>query len=100
MEVIEFSKHLPQISFKIVMEHYRHESFYKNMVVLALQSIEFTNADINYSFYVYRIAVWKLQCFKPPKYLFPLCQLQTVWSLWSTQFPPYIWFSLLRRTIT
>jgi hypothetical protein len=57
VEVTEFSKHLPQISFKIATEHYRHESFYENMLVVALQFIEFTSADINYSFYFYRIVV-------------------------------------------
>jgi hypothetical protein len=31
------------------------------MVVMTLQTIEFTGADINYSFYVSRIVVWKLQ---------------------------------------
>jgi hypothetical protein len=51
------------------------------MVVVALQSIEFTSADINCSFYVYRIAVWKLQCLKPPKYLFLFYWLQKVWMI-------------------
>jgi hypothetical protein len=57
IEVTEFSKHLPQIDFKIAMEHYRYESFYENMVVMALQSIQFTSADIYDSFYVCCIAV-------------------------------------------
>jgi hypothetical protein len=26
-----------------------------------------------HSFYVFHIAVWKLQCLKPHKYLFPFC---------------------------
>jgi hypothetical protein len=39
------------------MKHYWHESPYENMVVVALQSIEFTGANINYLFYVCRIAV-------------------------------------------
>jgi hypothetical protein len=60
------------------------------MVVVTLQSIEFTNADIDCSFYVCRITIWKLQCLKPPKYLFPFCWLQIVWSLWYPQFPPCI----------
>jgi hypothetical protein len=62
-------------------KHYRHESFYENMVVVTLQSTEFTSADIDYSFYVYCIAVWKFQCLKSPNYLFSFCRLQTVWSL-------------------
>jgi hypothetical protein len=98
IKVTEFSKHLPQIGFKIATEYYRHESFCKNMVVMALQSIKFTSADINCSFYVYCIAVWKLQCLKPPNYLFPFCRLQIVWNSWCTQFSPCIWFSLQRRT--
>jgi hypothetical protein len=57
VDIIEFSKHLPQIGFKIATEHYRHEPLYESMVVMTLQSIEFTSADINYSFYVCRIAV-------------------------------------------
>jgi hypothetical protein len=100
VEVTEFSRYLSHISFKIATEHYRYESFYENMVVVALQSIDFINADIKCSFYVCYIAVWKLQYLKPPKYLFPFCRLQTVRSLWSTWFPNCIWFSLQRRTIT
>jgi hypothetical protein len=61
---------------------------------IALQSIEFTGADINCSFYVCCIVVWKHQCLKPLKYLFPFYRLQTVWSPWSTQFPICICFSL------
>jgi hypothetical protein len=56
-QVTEFSKHLPQIRFKIVMEHYWHESLYENMVVVTLQSIEFTSVNIDCSFYVCCIAV-------------------------------------------
>jgi hypothetical protein len=40
VEVTELSKHLPQIGFKIAMKYYRHQSFFENMIVLALQSIE------------------------------------------------------------
>jgi hypothetical protein len=36
VEVTEFSKHLPQIGFKIATEHYQHGSFYENMVGVAL----------------------------------------------------------------
>jgi hypothetical protein len=57
------------------------------MVVVALQSFEFTSAYINCSFYICCIMVRKLQYLKPPKYLFPFYQLQTVWIFWSTQFP-------------
>jgi hypothetical protein len=52
VEVNEFSKHLPQIGFKIATEYYWHESLYENMVVVTVQSIEFTSADIDLSFYV------------------------------------------------
>jgi hypothetical protein len=31
------------------------------MVIMTLQPIEFVGAEINYPFYVRRIAVWKLQ---------------------------------------
>jgi hypothetical protein len=33
MEVTEFSQHLSQISFKIALKYYWHQSFYVNMVV-------------------------------------------------------------------
>jgi hypothetical protein len=56
VEVTEFNKH-PQFSFKIAMEHYRHQSFYENTVVVSLQSIEFNSADINYLFYICHIVV-------------------------------------------
>jgi hypothetical protein len=39
------------------MKHYWYESLYENMVVVTLQSIEFTSANIDCSFYVCRIAV-------------------------------------------
>jgi hypothetical protein len=39
------------------MEHYRHQSFNYNMVIMTLQSIEFASADINCSFYVRHIMV-------------------------------------------
>jgi hypothetical protein len=39
------------------MEHYRHQSFYYNMVIVTLQLIEFVNANINCSFYVRCIVV-------------------------------------------
>jgi hypothetical protein len=57
IEVAEFSEYLPQISIEIVMEHYQHQSFYYNMVIVTLQSIEFASADINCSFYVRCITV-------------------------------------------
>jgi hypothetical protein len=43
------------------MKHYRHQSLYYKMVIMTLQPIEFVGAEINYPFYVRRIAVWKLQ---------------------------------------
>jgi hypothetical protein len=98
IDVTEFSKHIPKISFKIATEQYRHESLYENMVVVTFQSIEFTSAYTNCSFYVCPITVEKLQCLKPPKYISPFRRLQTAWRLWSPQFPPCFRFSLQRRT--
>jgi hypothetical protein len=100
VEVTEFSEHLSQISIEIATEHYRHQSFHYNMVVVTLQFIEFTCVDINCSFYVRRIAVWKLQCLKPLKYLYPIFGHQTVWSIWSSQISPCISSGLKERTIT
>jgi hypothetical protein len=64
------------------------------MVIVTLQHIEFASVDINYSFYVRRIVVWKLQFLKPPKYLFSFYQLQTIWSPWSFQISLSICFGL------
>jgi hypothetical protein len=94
IEVAGFIEYLPQIGVEIATEHYRHQSFYYNIVIVTLQLIEFASADINYSFYVRRIAVWKLQFLKPPKYLFSFYRLQTIWSPWSSQIFLYISFGL------
>jgi hypothetical protein len=57
IEVVEFSEYLPHIDIEIAMEHYQHQHFYYNMVIMTIQPTEFTSADINCSFYVRRIAV-------------------------------------------
>jgi hypothetical protein len=57
IEVTEVSEHLPQLYIEIATEHYRHQSLHYNVVVMALQTIQFNRADINHSFYVSRIAV-------------------------------------------
>jgi hypothetical protein len=60
IEITEFNEDLPQIDIEIATEHYRHQSFHYNMVVMALRAIDFTGVDINYLFYISHIAVWKL----------------------------------------
>jgi hypothetical protein len=82
------------------LSKYRHQSFYYNTVIVTLLPIEFTSADINCSFYVRCIAVWKLQFLKPLKYRFSFCRLQTMWSPWSFQISLCIYFGLQRRTAT
>jgi hypothetical protein len=39
------------------MKYYWYKSFHHNMVLMILQPIEFTDADINYLFYVSHIGV-------------------------------------------
>jgi hypothetical protein len=60
IEVTEFSQDLPQIGIQISMKHYWHQSLDYNVVVMDLQPVEFTSADIHCSFYIRRIAVRKL----------------------------------------
>jgi hypothetical protein len=78
IEVTESSKYLPQIGIEIATEHYQHQTFYYNMVIVTLQPIQFTGDDINCLFYVRHIVVWKLQFLKPLKYLFSFYRLQTI----------------------